>query len=85
LNRLLYPLFFCSGLSALIYQVIWVREFGNLFGNTVYSASLVVTIYMLGLGIGGYVAGRWADRLYSSVTREYRAVLVAYSYAEWLI
>ena len=25
----------------MIYQVAWVREFGNVFGNTVYSASLV--------------------------------------------
>ena len=44
-SGLLYFLFFCSGLSGLIYQVAWVREFGNVFGNTVYSASLVVAVY----------------------------------------
>src|SRR5207249_10106955 len=32
-------LFFLSGASGLIYQVVWVREFGNVFGNTLYSAS----------------------------------------------
>src|SRR6266404_3568500 len=57
-------LFFVSGLSGLIYQVVWVREFGNVFGNTVYSASLVVAVLMLGLGVGSDLVGRWADRRY---------------------
>src|SRR5580765_7751595 len=64
MTRLLYFLFFCSGASGLIYQVVWVRVFGNVFGNTVYSASVVVAVFMLGLGAGSYVAGRWSDRRY---------------------
>ena len=64
MNSILYLLFFCSGLSGLIYQVAWVRVFGNVFGNTIYSASIVVAIVMLGLGIGSYVVGAWADRRY---------------------
>jgi spermidine synthase len=59
-------LFFASGVSGLIYQVVWVRTFGNIFGNTVYSASLVVAVFMLGLGIGSYVVGNWADRQYAA-------------------
>ena len=59
-------LFFVSGLSGLIYQVVWVREFGNVFGNTVYSASLIIAVFMLGLGVGSYVVGRWADRQYAA-------------------
>ncbi len=55
-------LFFVSGISGLIYQVVWVREFGNVFGNTVYSASLIVAVFMLGLGVGSYIVGTWADR-----------------------
>ena len=39
-------LFFLSGISGLIYQVVWVREFGNVFGNTVYSASLIIAVFM---------------------------------------
>ena len=61
---LLYLCFFCSGLSGLIYQVVWVRMFGNVFGNTIYSASIVVAVFMLGLGVGSYAVGRWADRRY---------------------
>ena len=59
---MLYLLFFCSGASALIYEVAWVRVFANVFGNTIYSASMVTAIFMLGLGIGSYAAGVWADR-----------------------
>ena len=56
----------CSGLSGLIYQVVWVRVFGNVFGNTVYSTSLVVAVFMLGLGAGSYVVGGWADRRHAA-------------------
>lgn len=75
----LYFLFFCSGLSGLIYQVAWVREFGNVFGNTVYSASLVVAIFMLGLGVGSYFIGIWADRRYAT---QPESLLRAYGWAE---
>ncbi len=54
-------LFFASGASGLIYEVVWVRQFGLLFGSTVYSAALVTGIFVCGLGLGGYLAGRWAD------------------------
>ena len=61
---MVYLLFLCSGVSGLIYQVVWVRAFGNVFGNTIYSASLVIAVFMLGLGAGGYATGAWADRRY---------------------
>jgi spermidine synthase len=61
----LYLLFFFSGASALIYEVVWVRVFANVFGNTIYSASIVTAVFMLGLGIGSYAAGGWADRGYT--------------------
>ena len=47
MNVPLYVLFFCSGISGLIYQVVWIREFGNVFGNTVYSAALVIAVWFL--------------------------------------
>src|SRR5882762_8749954 len=78
----LYFLFFCSGIGGLIYQVVWVRVLGNVFGNTVYSASLVVAVFMLGLGVGSYIVGVWADRRY--VTRP-ESLLRAYGCAEVII
>ena len=79
---ILYFLFFCSGLSGLVYQVVWMRQFGNVFGNTIYSASIVVSIFMLGLGLGSYVAGVWADRHYE---RTSNALLRAYGAVELII
>jgi len=82
MNRRLYLLFFGSGVSGLIYQVVWVREFGNVFGNTVYSASLVIAVFMLGLGAGGYFVGRWADRRYAAKPD---SLLRAYGFVELAI
>ena len=79
---LLYLFFFCSGLSGLIYQVVWVRVFGNVFGNTVYSASLVIAVFMLGLGVGSYVIGAWADGRYKARPE---SLLRVYAYFELLI
>lgn len=79
---LLYFLFFCSGVSGLIYQVVWVRVFGNVFGNTVHSAALIVAVFMLGLGAGGYLVGVWADRRYAAGAR---SLLRAYGAIELLI
>ena len=54
--------FFLSGAAGLVYQLIWIRQFGNIFGNNVNSASVVVAVFMCGLGVGAWLGGRWADR-----------------------
>jgi len=61
-ERLVHTLFFLSGVSGLVYQVVWVRLFGNLFGNTVHSAATVSGVFLCGLGLGGWLTGRWIDR-----------------------
>src|SRR3954471_22818829 len=78
----LYFLFFCSGVSGLIYQVVWVREFGNVFGATIQTTSLVVAIFMLGLGCGSVIVGRWADRRYQHAPE---SLLRAYGVVELVI
>ena len=57
-----YLLFFLSGTTSLIYEVVWVREFGLVFGITVYAVSTVLAAFFAGLAIGSYVAGRVIDR-----------------------
>src|SRR5437868_6476750 len=56
-------LLFCSGASALVYQVLWLRVLGWVFGVTVYAASSVWASFMAGLAIGSLVAGRLGDRV----------------------
>jgi spermidine synthase len=52
-----YALFFFSGLPALIYQLIWQRALFSAFGVNIESITIVVTIFILGLGLGGLFGG----------------------------
>lgn len=53
--------FFLSGVSGLIYEIAWVREASLTFGVSVYAYSAVLTAFMIGLALGSYLMGRWAD------------------------
>ncbi len=55
--------FFASGMAALLFQVLWFRALGRVLGNTVWTAALVLTAFMLGMAIGGLLAARWAQRI----------------------
>jgi len=56
-------LFTLSGAAALIYQVLWVRELGLLFGSTAQAAALTIAIFFAGIALGGWLFGRWAGRM----------------------
>jgi spermidine synthase len=56
-------LFFFSGASALVYQVVWLRQLSLIFGVTVYAASTVLASFMAGLAIGSAAAGRLSERV----------------------
>jgi spermidine synthase len=54
-----------SGLSALGAQVVWTRLLSVLFGTTVYSFSIILAVFLVGLGIGsgvGAMLARWTER-----------------------
>jgi len=55
--------FFLSGAVALVYQVLWTRQLGLVFGVTIQAASTVLACFMGGLAIGSYLAGRWSDQM----------------------
>ncbi|MBA4368121.1 MAG: spermidine synthase [Desulfobacterium sp.] len=57
----IYILFFLSGAAALIYQVVWVRSLSLVFGGSHLAVTAVLSIFMAGLSIGGYVIGRYVD------------------------
>ncbi len=61
-NRLLFAAIFISGASALIYQLIWVRLLGLVFGVSSFAVATVVAVFLLGLGLGSYFFGRWSER-----------------------
>ena len=45
-------LFFCSGFSAIIYQIVWQRTLFTMFGSDVESVTIIVSVFMFGLGMG---------------------------------
>jgi spermidine synthase len=65
--RLLYLIFFLSGATGLVYEVIWVRLTGLVFGNTSHAISVVLGAFMAGLALGSWWLGRRADRAKSAL------------------
>ncbi len=55
-------LFFLSGATGLIYELLWVRVLYQSFGSTIQSVTTVVAAYMGGLGLGAWLFGRRVDR-----------------------
>lgn len=66
--------FIISGVSALIYQVCWQRGLYSVVGVDMDSVTIVVSAFMLGIGIGGMSGGWLADRF---PTQRIRAFAVA--------
>lgn len=58
---ILYALFFFSGCAAIIYQVMWQRMLFVIFGVDLDSITIIVSVFMFGLGIGGLLGGYIAD------------------------
>ncbi len=54
-DRLVYIALALSGASALAAQVIWTRQLALLLGATVYTFSLVLAVFLVGLGIGSSI------------------------------
>ena len=76
LRSALFALFFLSGSAALIYQTAWQRLLGLFAGADTIATALVVGAFLLGLGIGSFVAGLWADGL------SRRAALIGFAVCE---
>lgn len=77
LSALLLAVFLLSGISGLIYQVLWQRQLSLVFGVSAYATATVLGAFMAGLALGGFLAGRVADRV--------RSPLVWYGVVEVLI
>lgn len=56
-------LFFLSGISGLMYQVVWLRMLTRILGSTTYATSTVLAAFMTGLALGSLLAGRLVDRM----------------------
>jgi spermidine synthase len=55
--------FFLSGATGLVYQVLWLRMLGLVFGHTVHAITTVLTAFMVGLTLGSFLFARRVGRL----------------------
>ena len=55
-------LYFFSGFSALVYEIVWARTLGLVVGTTVVAWAAVLAAYMGGMALGAAFGGRLADR-----------------------
>ncbi len=58
---ILHGVFILSGISALIYQLVWQRALLTIYGSNVESVAMVVAAFLAGLGIGS-IAGGWISK-----------------------
>src|SRR6266404_1677563 len=61
-SLLISVLFFFSGMPALIYQIVWQRVLFAIYGVNAESVAIIVSAFMLGLGLGSLVGGRLSAR-----------------------
>jgi len=67
LITILSIVFFLSGLAALIYQVAWQRLLTVYYGVGAISFTLIVSVYMAGLGFGALLGGSLAERVQQKI------------------
>ncbi|MDX1681806.1 MAG: fused MFS/spermidine synthase [Phycisphaeraceae bacterium] len=53
---------FLSGAAGLVYQVLWMRQLGLLFGNTAEAASVTLAAFFAGLALGSHFWGGRVSR-----------------------
>lgn len=70
-NLLIYLIFFFSGMSALMYEITWMKNLNLIMGNTVQSSTTVLAAFMAGLALGSFLFGRVVDRSLMSPLRFY--------------
>lgn len=70
----LAAIFFISGFSALIYQVSWQRLLFTGFGVDLTSITLIISVFMMGLGVGAFFGGRIADKFADNIILIFCAV-----------
>jgi spermidine synthase len=62
-GRLIPLVFFVSGVSGLIFELVWFERCGLVFGNSVVAASLVLSSFMGGLAVGNTLVGVFGPRI----------------------
>lgn len=65
-SLLILVCFFLSGLTALIYEIIWMRMISEVIGGAPFAVSAILFVFMGGMGAGSYLASRRIDNIDTS-------------------
>src|SRR6266496_1586159 len=79
--RWYFVFFIVSGFCGLVYEVVWLRLAMASFGVTTALASIVISMFMAGLGLGSWGAGVLVRRVLDDGPRALRF----YATAELLV
>ena len=52
-RRITAVVLFGSGFATLAYEIVWFRALRYLFGNSTYAFTIMLVVFLLGLGLGG--------------------------------
>jgi spermidine synthase len=62
MNNLISLLFFLSGITGLVYEVLWAKYLSLLLGNTAHAHTIVLATFLGGLALGNAILGPQADK-----------------------
>ena len=62
INKVILIAFMISGMTALIYEVVWSRPLQLIFGSTIYAVSTILTTFLVGFSLGAYLFRNIADK-----------------------
>jgi spermidine synthase len=57
-----FTFFFISGFCSVLYELVWLRLSMAQFGVTTAMVSIVLSVFMAGLGLGSWLSGAWIRR-----------------------
>jgi spermidine synthase len=60
---IILTLFFLSGATSLIYEVVWQKALHQILGDTTIATAVILASFMGGLALGSIYFGRLADRI----------------------
>ena len=63
LRALIFFLFFISGVSGLIYEILWARILTSHFGSSNIANSIIISVFMGGLALGSYISSQHIYKL----------------------
>jgi spermidine synthase len=81
----LYTIFFVSGCAGLVYEVMWARSFGLVFGSTTRAAALVLAGFFLGMAAGNGLGARLAATSRAGALRRYAWLELAVAASSLLV